>query len=58
MGRFPGAVVYERARADIDAISVNHMSGTPFNFDTKDYLEGKKNVADYCARQNARFGES
>ena len=82
MGRFPGAVVYERARADIDAISdflgskpffmgdrlrsidanvlsaLNHISGTPFNFDTKDYVEGKKNLADYRARLNARFGES
>jgi hypothetical protein len=81
MGRFPGAVVYERARADIDAISdflqskpffmgdslrsidanvlsaLNHISGTPFNFDTKDYIEGKKNLADYRARLNARLGK-
>jgi glutathione S-transferase len=82
MGRFPGAVVYERARADIDAVSdflgskpffmgdrlrsidanvlsaLNHIFGTPFNFDTKDYVEGKKNLADYRARLNASFGES
>jgi glutathione S-transferase len=37
--------------------ALNHISGTPFNFDTKDYVEGKKNLADYRARLNARFGK-
>jgi hypothetical protein len=79
-GQRAGPVVYERARADIDAISdflgskpffmadrlrsidanvlsaLNHIFGTPFNFDTKD-IEGKKNLADYRARLNARFGK-
>ena len=82
MGRFPDAVVYERARTDIDAISdflgskpffmgdrlrsidanllsaLNHIFGTPFTFDTKHYVESKKNLADYRARLNARFGKS
>ena len=81
MGRFPGPVVYERARADLDAISdflgskpffmgdrlrsidanvlstLNHIFGTPFNFDTKAYVEAKKNLADYRARLNPRFGK-
>ena len=38
--------------------ALNHIFGTPFNFDTKDYVEGKKNLADYRARLNASFGES
>jgi hypothetical protein len=43
---------------DANVLSVlNHIIGTPFNFDTKDYAQSKKTIPDYRARLNARFGE-
>ena len=37
--------------------ALNHMFDTAFTFDTKDYVERKKNLADHRAWLNARFGK-